>query len=250
MIRVQQVAGIKKHILSFDRIRKGTQAYLFLISGIFIPTFIEMVMSSVTVLAICGPIYFGNLLGSLIVYFYITKRISSERKVHLENQMELDKQATFLISETLTNYYNINIFHNKEYEFAKYSTLMDKRVKSAFASQKLLFKLNLAQKTVIVVGTFLNILVCIHGIKTGRLSAGDIILINNISLQVFAPLFNLGMMYTRWQESYVEINELMQLMALKNEISESPNAKPFEFKEGTIQIEGVDLSFGNYTSVS
>jgi ATP-binding cassette subfamily B protein len=246
---VQQVAGIKSHILSFDRIRKGTQQYLFLISGIFLPTFIEMVMSSITVLVVCGPIYFFNLLGSLSVYFYITKRISSERKVHLETQVALDKQATFLISETLNNYYNINIFHNKEYEFAKYSTLMDRRVASAYESQNLLFKLNIAQKAVIVAGTFINILICIHGIKSGQLSAGDIILINNISLQVFAPLFNLGMMYTRWQESFVEINELMQLMALKNEIVEAPNAQALQFKEGTIDIEKVDLSFGMYQSV-
>ena len=207
-------------------------------------------MSATTVLIVCGPIYFMNLMLSLTAYFYVTKRISSQRKVHLENQMELDKQATFLISETLNNYYNINIFHNKEFEFSKYSTLMDRRIDSAFKSQKLLTTLNLAQKSVIVVGTFVNILCCIHGIKTGTLSAGDIILINNISLQVFGPLFNLGVMYNRWQESFVEINELMQLMSLKNAIVEQSNAREFVFKKGNIRFENVDLSFGKYQSVS
>lgn len=247
---MQQVAGIKSHILSFDRIRKGVQQYLMLISGIFLPTLVEMVMSTATVLVVCGPIYFLNLVASLSAYFYITRRISSERKVHLEHQVELDKQATFLISETLNNYYNINIFHNKEYEFSKYSSLMDRRVESAYKSHHLLVELNIAQKGVIVVGTFVNILFCLHGIKNGTLSAGDIILINNISLQVFAPLFNLGMMYTRWQESFVEINELMQLMALKNKIVEKPDAEPFDFRKGTIEVSGVDLSFGDYQSVS
>lgn len=221
-----------------------------LVSGIFLPTVVEMALSSATVLIVCGPLYFLNLIASLGAYFWVTRRISSRRKVHLEQQIELDKQATFLISETLSNYYNINVFHNKEYEFSKYSSLMDKRVESAYKSHHLLVELNIAQKVVIAVGTFVNILFCLHGIKYGSLSAGDIILINNISLQVFAPLFNLGMMLTRWQESFVEINELMQLMALKNTVVEKQGADDFVFKKGTIEFEDVDLSFGGYQSVT
>lgn len=207
-------------------------------------------MSTTTILLVCGPVYFVNMMVSLIAYFYVTKRISSQRKVHLENQMELDKQATFLISETLNNYYNINIFHNKEFEFSKYSSLMDRRIDSAFKSQRLLTTLNLAQKSVVVVGMFLNMLCCVYGIRAGTLSTGDIILINNISLQVFGPLFNLGVMYNRWQESFVEINELMTVMSLKNTIVELPNAADFVFKKGNIRFENVDLSFGKYNSVS
>lgn len=203
-----------------------------------------------TVLFVCGPIYFANLMISLTVYFFVTKKISSQRKVYLENQMELDKQATFLISETLHNYYNIHVFHNKDYEFSKYSILIDKRMDSAYKSQHLLFSLNMSQKTVIVVGTFANMLFCLNEIHNGTLSAGDIILINNISLQVFAPLFNLGMMYTRWQESFVEINELMALMSLKNSIQEASDAIEFEYKNGTITFENLDLSFDTYQSVN
>lgn len=91
-------------------------------------------------------------------------------------------------------------------------------------SQEYLAKLNLMQRLVIVGGSMTNILLCLYGVYWGSLSAGDIILLTNIMMQVFGPLSNLGVIYQKWQESFLEINEMLELFDLKSSVLEKENA--------------------------
>ena len=225
------------------------QQNLQLISGILIPTFLELTLSSATVLIFCGPTYFFNLVISLGVYFWVTKRISTQRKQYLQKQLDIDKKSDFMISESLQNYYNVQIFDSKKFELSKYTSVVRERITSSSMSQEYLAKLNLMQKSVIVCGSMLNIMLCLWGVYKGNLTAGDIILLTNIMFQVFGPLSNLGMIYQKWQESFLEINALLELFELKSKVVETENAKEFEFRNGDIQFANTDLSFGTFQSV-
>jgi ABC-type transport system involved in Fe-S cluster assembly fused permease/ATPase subunit len=155
-----------------------------------------------------------------------------------------------MIAESLQNYYNVQIFNSKKFELSKYTSIVRERISSSSLSQEYLAKLNLMQKSVIVGGSMFNIMLCLWGVYHGTLSAGDIILLTNIMFQVFGPLSNLGMIYQKWQESFLEINELLELFELKSEVVESEDAKEFELKNGDIQFIDTDLSFGNFQSVN
>lgn len=215
----------------------------------FIPVLAEVGMNSLTLLAFCGPVYFVNLVLTLGVYFMVTKRISEKRHSALAEQLKLDRDANHLISETFQNYFNVNMFGSRKLIRAQYASSIGRRIQVGGINGTHLANLTLAQKTVIMTGTLLNLLICVHHIHEGMMTPGSIILLNNIMIQVFTPLTNLGQIYLRWQESFVEINDLLDIETIESAVKEKPNASDLVIKDGSIHFDHVDFSFGSVISV-
>ena len=229
--------------LGFERIRKGVQQNLFLTSGVLIPTALEILMSSMTILIFCGPLYFVNLAGSVLAYHWVTKRISTQRKTFIQKQKEVDQKSDIAISESLQNYFTVQTFGTRALELSKYTQLIKERIEASSNSQGYLARLNLMQRSVILGGTLTNVILALVGVYNGSLTAGDIILLTTVMAQVFGPLWNLGMFYQRWQESFIEINELLELFGQKSSVVEGPNAKDFAPGPGRLELRDVVFAF-------
>lgn len=241
---------MKNQIFNLERVRKGIQQNLQLISGVMIPTGLELTLSSLIVLLMCGPIYFFNILISVFFYIRVTKKISKKRKLYIQDVNAQDKKSNFMINECLFNYYNVKNFNCEDYEMSKYTGVSNSRIKAALMSNLYLANLNVSQKIVTTVGLTTNLLIGAFAVANGTLSPGDLVFLNILMAQIFGPLFNLGNVYRGWQESFIEINELLELLNLKSKITESPNALPLAHKNGTIKLENVDFSFENEDSVT
>lgn len=240
---------MKNHVFNLERVRKGIQQNLQLISGVMIPTGVELTLSSLVVLFMCGPIYFINILISVFFYIRVTKKISKKRKLYVQDVNTQDKKSNFLINECLSNYYNVKNFNSEDYELSKYTGISNSRIKSALMSNMYLANLNFSQKVVTTIGLTTNLLLGAFGVAHGTLSPGDLVFLNILMAQIFGPLFNLGNVYRGWQESFIEINELLELLNLKSNIKESPNATAFVYQNGTIRFDNIDFSFENEESV-
>lgn len=241
--------NFKLFVLSFERLRKGVFQNFGQISNMFIPVLAEVGMNSLTLLAFCGPLYFLNLLVTLGVYFAVTKRISEMRHSALAEQLKLDRDANHLISETFQNYFNVNMFGSRKLVRAQYASSIGRRIQVGGINGTHLANLTLAQRAVIMTGTLANLLLCVHHINKGVMTPGSIILLNNIMIQVFTPLTNLGQIYLRWQESFVEINDLLDIETIESAVKEKPDAAELRVAEGAIRFDHVDFSFGSGVSV-
>ncbi len=88
-----------------------------------------------------------------------------------------------------------------------------------------------------------NLLLAIYYVSQGLMMSGEFVFLNLMMLQIFQPLFNLGNFYRGWQESFIDLNELIKLFSLENKVDEKAGAKDLEIKEGNIQVTKLNFSY-------
>lgn len=221
-----------------------------LINSVLIPTTVELTLSSFMVLYMCGPLYFMNVALAVSAYVSLTKKLAKKRKKFIMNINQSDKQSNFAMNECLANYYNVKTFDSEKYELSKYTGIARIRINSAIMSMKYLAELNIKQRICVSLSVMVNLVMGAFGVANGTLTPGDLAFLQMLMVQIFGPLFNLGNIYRGWQESFVEINELLEMLNIKTKIVESPNAKELEYTKGNIRLENLDFSFESETSVS
>lgn len=189
------------------------------------------------------------MIATLVVFFLVTKRVSGKRQTTLAEQLRLDVEANTIISESFQNYLNLKIFSSKKLQMSKYAYSVRNRIDVGGVNGQYLANLNVTQRIVIMTGTLINLLICLNEVALGHLSPGSIILLNNIMIQTFAPLANLGTIYLRWQESFVEINDLLKIDEIQSKIVQKENAQELKILTGKIEFFDVNFSFSNVISV-
>ena len=120
---------------------------------------------------------------------------------------------------------------------------MQQRIKIFKNSQIKLARLNFHQKFAVTSGFFLNFLMAVYSVNTGVLRPGDLVFLNMLMIQIFGPLFNLGNMYRIWQESFYQINELLDLLAKQPSIKDKEGAKDLVVTEGVIEFRSIKYNY-------
>jgi ATP-binding cassette subfamily B protein len=84
---------------------------------------------------------------------------------------------------------------------------------------------------------------CAFGIKAGRNSVGDFVMINAMMIQLYQPLNFMGMVYREIKQAVIDIETMFSILALKPEIEDKPGAKPIAVRRGTIRFENVSFAY-------
>lgn len=66
----------------------------------------------------------------------------------------------------------------------------------------------------------INMIMAARAAKSHLMSAGDIVMMQSLMLQLISPLFFLGTMYRNFTDSFVEIKELFTVLEEKPTISD------------------------------
>lgn len=94
--------------------------------------------------------------------------------------------------------------NGESFEKDKYYREMNRYINSYSGSQSMLAELNLGQKIITSVCMSACLILSGLGVVDGSLTPGDVIFLQSILGMSFAPLFNMGNMYIKFQESLVE----------------------------------------------
>ena len=57
-----------------------------------------------------------------------------------------------------------------------------------------------------------NLIFGSYKVKAGLMTAGDVILMQSLMMQIFSPLFMLGVMYRELQDSTIDIQRLYNIL--------------------------------------
>ncbi|MDO8450229.1 MAG: ABC transporter ATP-binding protein/permease [Rhodoferax sp.] len=227
-------------------IERGTRAVNSLISYSLysiIPTLIEVAMV-LTYLAIKFDVWFA-LITIIALVFYITFTVSvTEWRTKFRKQMnELDSKAHSRAIDSLLNFETVKYFNNEEFEARRYDENLEKFRLASLKSQRTLSLLNTGQQLIIATGLIAMLWRATQGVVDGRMTLGDLVMVNAFMIQLYIPLGFLGVLYREIKQSLTDLDKMFTLMEREREIADVPGAQPLQVNGANVTFSHVDFAY-------
>ncbi|MDO8280436.1 MAG: ABC transporter ATP-binding protein/permease, partial [Burkholderiaceae bacterium] len=226
-------------------IERGTRGVHSLISYSLysiVPTLIEVAMV-LTLLAVKFDVWFAWItLAALVFYVAFTVTVTEWRTKFRRTMNELDSTAHSHAIDSLLNYETVKYFNNEEFEARRYDESLEKYRRAAIKSQTTLSLLNTGQQLIIGVSLVAMLWRATQGVVDGRMTLGDLVMINAFMIQLYIPLGFLGVLYREIKQSLTDLDKMFRLMEKEREVADAPQAQPLAL-QGTPQVRFENVRF-------
>ena len=220
-------------------IERGTRAVNSLISYSLysiIPTLIEVTMV-LTLLAVKFDAWFAWItLIALVFYISFTVLVTEWRTEFRKVMNELDSKAHSRAIDSLLNYETVKYFNNEEFEARRYDENLERYRLASLKSQRTLSLLNTGQQLIIASGLIAMLWRATQGVVDGRMTLGDLVMVNAFMIQLYIPLGFLGVLYREIKQSLTDLDKMFTLMEREREIADVPGAVP-------LRVDGANVTF-------
>ena len=156
---------------------------------------------------------------------------------------ESDVDANVKAIDSLLNYETVKYFGAETREARRYAKSMQRYEGASVQSYISLAVLNAGQALIFTVGLTVVMVMCVYGIKAGRNSIGDFVLINAMMIQLYQPLNFIGTFYREVRQAIVDIERMFSIMRQSPEIADRPGAKELIVSEGRIVFDNVQFYY-------
>src|SRR6267142_2399263 len=157
--------------------------------------------------------------------------------------VEADTRANERAVDSLLNYETVKYFNNEAHETARYDESLRRLEDANVLAQKTLALLNSGQTVIVAIGVTAMMWRAAAGVVGGRLTVGDLVLVNAYLLQLSSPLFFLGMMYREVKQSLTNMERLFGLLDQPADVQDRPGAVPLVTHRPHVTFEGVRFGY-------
>jgi ATP-binding cassette subfamily B protein len=231
-------------------IERGTRAVHSLVSYSLysiIPTLIEVGLV-LTLLAVQFDVWFAGItVIALVLYISFTITMTEWRTQFRKRMNELDSKAHTRAIDSLLNFETVKYFNNEEFEARRYDENLERYRQAALKSQRTLSMLNAGQQLIIASGLVAMLWRATQGVVDGRMTLGDLVMVNAFMIQIYIPLNFLGAIYRELKQNLADLEKMFTLLEREQEIADAPDAKPLQLPQGaasaTVRFEHVDFAY-------
>jgi ATP-binding cassette subfamily B protein len=208
-----------------------------------LPTLIEITLV-VGYLIWNYEVWFAAIVGvSLFIYIGFTVAVTNWRTTVRRRWNELESKAQSRAVDSLLNFETVKYFGNEDYEARRYDETLADSQRTAVLSQQSLNVLNAGQQAIIAVALTLILWRAALGVVEGRMTIGDLVLVNAFMIQLYIPLNFLGVIYREIKQSLIDMDRMFSLLEQHREIADAPGAVPLAVRGAEIRFEGVDFAY-------
>jgi ABC-type transport system involved in Fe-S cluster assembly fused permease/ATPase subunit len=227
-------------------IERGTRGISSLVSYTLysiLPTLVEITLV-IGYLVLHYDVWFAAItFAALIVYIAFTV-VVTEWRTHFRRTMnDLDSKANIKAIDSLINYETVKYFGNEDYEARRYDRSLEHWETAAVKSQTSLSLLNTGQSLIIAVAVTLILWRATQGVIDGKMTLGDLVLVNAFMIQLYIPLNFLGVIYREIKQSLADTDRLFTLLDQHREVADAPHAKPLHSNGAEVTFSHVDFSY-------
>lgn len=227
-------------------IERGTRGISSLVSyALFsiLPTLIEISLV-LGYLVLHYDIWFAGItVVALVSYIGFTVTVT-EWRTHFRRTMNtLDSSANTKAIDSLINYETVKYFGNEEYEAKRYDDGLMRYETAAVKSQTSLSLLNTGQSLIIAIAVTLILWRATQGVIDGKMTLGDLVLVNSFMIQLYIPLNFLGVIYREIKQSLADMERLFHLLDENREIADAEGARPLLTGGAQVRFSHVDFSY-------
>ena len=225
-------------------IERGSQSTDFLLRSVVFnlgPTLLELLMAAFVLTTRFNRRLAAGAIATIVIYIAFTFSISNWRLKHRRAMNEADSEAAGLAVDALMNYETIKTFGSEQRIVSDYQRALVGYAHAAVKANTSLQLLNAIQSVVLNLGLVVITLLAGLEVLQGTMTIGGVTACILILQQVYAPLFNLGANYRGIRQAFIDMEQMLDLMAVKPEITDSPHARPLPPATG----DGARLVFDN-----
>ena len=238
--QTKQTGGLSRII---DRGARSTESLIRMVILTVGPSLVELAMASFVLTTSFHNWQLAAVVNvSIVVYIFVTVTISNWRIKHRRQWNEVDSEAAGLAVDALMNFETIKTFGAERRIVARYEDAMDRYAIAAVKSNTSLQLLNAVQTVVLRLGVFGVVALAAIQVLDGRMTAGGIAACIMIMQTVYAPLNMLGMFYREIRQSFIDMEQMIELRNVKPSITDKPDARelpPASDKGAEVVFEGV-----------
>ncbi|MFN5491675.1 MAG: ABCB family ABC transporter ATP-binding protein/permease [Burkholderiales bacterium] len=236
----RQTGGLTRDI---ERGTRGVSSLVSFTLYSILPTVIEVFMV-LAWLVVYYEIWFAVItIVALTVYVLYTIAVTEWRTNFRRVMNDLDSRANTRAVDSLLNYETVKYFNNEKFESQRYDQSMARWQEAAIKSQTSLSVLNVGQSLIIAAAVTLMVWRATLGVIEGRMTLGELVLVNAFMSQLYIPLNFLGVLYREIKQSLADMERMFGLMAQHREIDDNPDAKPLVVRGGEVVFQGVSFAY-------
>ena len=236
----RQTGGVSRDI------ERGSRGISFLLNFMLfniLPTLLEISLV-LSILISKYDIWFSIIISlTLLAYIALTLVVTEWRMIFRRTMNNMDSKANTQAIDSLLNYETVKYFGNEAWEARRYDEHLQSWEKAAIRNQISLATLNAGQSTIIAIGVTLLMLLAADHVIEGRMTLGDLVLVNAFMLQLYMPLHFLGFVYREIKHSLADMERMFTLLDENKEIQDKPNAQVLDSRNAAICFDHVNFSY-------
>jgi ATP-binding cassette subfamily B protein len=227
-------------------IERGTRAVHSLISyslySIF-PTLVEVTLVLGLLAWKFDAAFAWITLVALVIYIAFTISLTEWRTKFRRQMNDSESTAHSRAIDALLNYETVKYFGNEDFEARRYDENLERLRRAALKSQSTLSLLNTGQQLIIAIALVLMLWRATQGVVDGRLTLGDLVMINAFMIQLYIPLNFLGVLYREIKQALTDLDKMFSLLDKNREVDDLPGAQPLQVREGRVRFERVSFAY-------
>jgi ATP-binding cassette subfamily B protein len=217
----RQTGGMTRDI---ERGVRGIESLISYSLYSVIPTLIEVGLV-LTILAVKFDAWFAGItLAALAFYIFFTVRVTEWRTQFRKQANEFDSAAHTRAIDSLLNYETVKYFGNERFEAGRYDESLERLRLARLKAQTTLSVLNTGQQLIIASALVAMLWRATEGVVAGRMTLGDLVMINAFMIQLYIPLNFLGVLYREIKQSLTDLDKMFVLMDREREVADAPGA--------------------------
>ena len=237
----RQTGGMTRDI---ERGVRGIESLISYSLYSVVPTLIEVALV-LTILAVKFDAGFAWItIAALAVYIVFTVSITEWRTQFRREANEFDSAAHTRAVDSLLNYETVKYFNNEAFEARRYDESLERLRKSRLKSQTTLSLLNTGQQLIIAIALVAMLWRATQGVVDGRMTLGDLVMINAFMIQLYIPLNFLGVLYREIKQSLTDLDKMFTLMDKEREVADTPGASALTgLTQASVRFEHVTFAY-------
>ncbi|CAG0905349.1 unnamed protein product [Cyprideis torosa] len=226
---------------------RGTNSITTLLSYILfniVPTIADIIIAVIYFTSSFNA-WFGLIVFvTMITYLAATIWVTEWRTKYRRSMNLADNEAKAKATDSILNFETVKYFSGEEFEVSRYRSAILKFQVEEWKSIASLTILNTLQNLVINVGLLVGSLFCAYlVVDKGQLTVGDYVLFSTYMIQLYQPLNWFGTYYRMIQQSFIDMENMFDLLSEEVEVKDVPLALNYYSLGGAVEFRDVHFRY-------
>ena len=227
-------------------IERGTSGISFLMRFLLfniVPTLLEILMVTGILFYNYGAAFAVIIITSVTTYIIFSVLVTDWRNSYVRTMNEMDSQSSTYALDSLMNFETVKYFNNEQYEANQFDSNLKKLEDARMQNRLSLVALNSGQAVIISISITVIMILASRMVVDGRMTIGDLVLVNAFMVQLFIPLNFLGFVYREIKRALADVEHMFSLIAVVPAIEDKPDSADLKITNGEITFDNLSFSY-------